>query len=156
MVPTIEIDDRVMVNKLVMNFSEVNRGDIVVFRDPAAPDVEETLPQAVVRSVMEAIGIRTRGFDDLIKRVIALPGETFSIRDNRVLIDGVPIDEPYLPNGTRMPDTGPVTLAEGEIFVMGDNRQFSHDSRSFGPVPVEDVIGKAFWVIWPASRFGGL
>jgi signal peptidase I len=156
MVPTIEVNDRVMVNKLTMNFSDVNRGDIVVFRDPAAPDLDETIPEAVVRSVLEAIGIRVRGFDDLIKRVVALPGETFSISENKVHINGVPLDEPYLPPGTAMPDTGPITLGEDEVFVMGDNREFSLDSRSFGPIPLEDVIGKAFLVIWPLSHFGGI
>lgn len=156
MVPTIEVNDRVMVNKLTMNFSEVHRGNIVVFRDPAAPELDETIPEAVLRSVLEAVGVRVRGFDDLIKRVIALPGETITIEDNRILIDGVPIDEPYLPPGTSMPDFGPVTLGDDEVFVMGDNRQFSLDSRVFGPIPLDDIIGKAFLVIWPLSNFGGI
>jgi signal peptidase I len=156
MVPTIEVNDRVMVNKLTMHFGDVDRGDIVVFRDPAAPEIEENLGEAVLRSVFEAVGVRTRGWDDLIKRVIALPGETISISDNRVLIDGVVLEEPYLPSGVSMRDEPPLTLGPNEIFVMGDNRQFSHDSRSFGPIPVGDVVGKAFLIIWPFSNFGGI
>jgi len=154
--PTIQINDRVMVNKVVMNFSDINRFDIVVFRDPAAPEIEDSFFQAVVRSVLEAVGIQTRGKEDLIKRVIALPGETITIQNNQVLIDGAPLDEPHLPEGVQMPDEGPVTLGDDEVFVMGDNRQQSFDSRAFGPIPVADVIGKAFLIIWPLSHFGGL
>jgi signal peptidase I len=156
MVPTIEVDDRVMVNKLSVRFGEPERFDIVVFRDPAAPDSDESFPELVIRSVLEAVGVRTRGHDDLIKRVIGLPGETLSIEDNRVVIDGVPLSEPYLPNGVNMPNLEPITIGLDEVFVMGDNRQFSFDSRSFGTIPVDDVIGKAFLVIWPFSHFGGL
>jgi signal peptidase I len=156
MVPTIEVDDRVMVNKLTMRFGEPERFDIVVFRDPASPDVDESIPELVIRSVLEAIGVRTRGHDDLIKRVIGLPGETIFIEENRVHIDGVPLSEPYLLNGVTMPDIEPISIGLDEVFVMGDNRQFSFDSRSFGTIPIEDVIGKAFLVIWPFSHFGGL
>ncbi len=156
MVPTIEVNDRVMVNKVTMNFGDPERLDVVVFRDPAAPDVDESIPEAVARSILEAIGVRTRGHDDLIKRVIGLPGETISIEENRVHIDGVPLDEPYLPNGVTMPDLDPIAIGLDEVFVMGDNRQFSFDSRSFGTIPIEDVVGKAFLVIWPPAHFGGL
>ncbi len=156
MVPTIEVNDRVMVNKLGMRFGEPKRGDIIVFRDPAAPEIDESVPELVIRSVLEAVGVRVRGHDDLIKRVIGLPGETLAIEDNRVHIDGVPLSEPYLPNGVTMPTLEPITIGVDEVFVMGDNRQFSFDSRSFGTIPMEDVIGKAFLVIWPFSHFGGL
>lgn len=154
--PTIQVNDRVMVNKVVMNFADIHRGDIVVFRDPGAPDLDDTFFQAVVRSVLEAVGIQTRGKEDLIKRVIGLPGETISVQNNQVLVDGEAIDEPYLPNGANMPDERPVTLGPDQVFVMGDNRQQSYDSRAFGPIPVSDVIGKAFLIIWPLSHFGGL
>lgn len=153
--PTIHVDDRVMVNKLAFDLGEPARGDIVVFRDPREPEVDQSLPEAVITSVLEAIGVRTRGRDDLIKRVIGLPGETVEIRDNRVLIDGVPLVEPYLPE-VFMPDEGPFEVGEDEVFVMGDNRNASFDSRRFGPIDQDDLVGKAFLKIWPLSDFGGL
>ncbi len=156
MLPTIEVNDRVMVNKLAFEFGEPNRGDIVVFRDPAEPDAEESFPEAVVRSVLEAIGIRTRGRDDLIKRVIGLPGETVVIEGNRVVIDGNPISETFLCPDVSMADEGPFVVGFDHVFVMGDNRQFSFDSRRFGPIPYDDLIGRAFITIWPISNFGPL
>ncbi len=156
MLPTIEVNDRVMVNKLAYEWAEPQRGDIVVFRDPAEPEIDESIPEAVIRSVLEAVGIRTRGRDDLIKRVIGLPGESVAIADNRILIDGLALDEPYLSNSSAMPDEGPFEVGPGEVFVMGDNRQFSFDSRRFGPIAQEEVIGRAFLTIWPVSNFGGL
>ncbi|MFQ5523485.1 MAG: signal peptidase I [Acidimicrobiia bacterium] len=155
MVPTIQVNDRVMVNKLAYRFGEPQRGDIVVFTDPAAPDIEESIPEAVIRSVLEAIGVRTRGRDDLIKRVIGLPGETVEIKESQVWINGEPLEEPYIDH-PFMPDDGPYTLGSGEIFVMGDNREFSFDSRRFGPIPLAHVIGKAFVIMWPPDRFGSL
>lgn len=154
MLPTIEVNDRVMVNKLAYNWGQPQRGDVVVFRDPREEEVEESIPEAVVRSVLEAVGIRTRGRDDLIKRVIGLPGETVEVRDNHIVINGTPIEEPYLPE-VFMPDEPPITLGEGEVFVMGDNRNASFDSRRFGPIPLDDLVGEAFVTIWPISHFGG-
>ena len=81
MLPTIEVNDRVMVNKLAYKWGEPQRGDIVVFRDPREEEIEESIPEAVIRSVLEAVGVRTRGRDDLIKRVIGLPGRHH--RDSR-------------------------------------------------------------------------
>lgn len=156
MVPTIEVNDRVMVNKLAYQWGDPERGDIVVFRDPAEPEVEETIPEAVIRAVLEAIGIRTRGRDDLIKRVIGLPGETVTIEGNRVHIDGSPIAEPYLPDTVSMADEGPFVVGANEVFVMGDNRQFSFDSRRFGNIRYDSLIGRAFIIIWPLSNFGAL
>ena len=156
MVPTIEINDRVMVNKLAYKLGEPERGDVVVFRDPAEPDIEESVPEAVIRSVLEAVGVRTRGRDDLIKRVVGLPGETVEIKGNQVLIDGVPIDEPYLDNGVVMPDEGPFPLGGSQVFLMGDNREFSFDSRRFGPIALDHVIGRAFVVIWPLENVDDL
>jgi signal peptidase I len=156
MAPTIVVDDRVMVNKLAYDFGEPSRGDIVVFRDPRAEEIDESLPEAVVRSVLEAIGVRAgEGRDDLIKRVIGLPGEVVEIRDNTVYIDGMPLDEPYL-GDVFMPDEDPVQLGDDELFLMGDNRDASFDSRRFGPVDLDDLVGEAFIKIWPLSDFGGL
>jgi signal peptidase I len=154
MLPTIEVNDRVMVNKLAYNWGEPHRGDVVVFRDPREEEIEESVPEAVIRSVLEAVGIRTRGRDDLIKRVIGLPGETVEVKDNRVIIDGTPIEEPYLPE-VFMPDEPAITIGDTEVFVMGDNRNASFDSRRFGPIPLEDLVGEAFVTIWPIAHFGG-
>jgi signal peptidase I len=156
MLPTIEVNDRVMVNKLAYNWGEPERGDIVVFRDPAEEQVEESIPEAVIRSVLEAVGIRTRGRDDLIKRVIGLPGETLVIVNGEMEVDGVAIAEPYLAFDTVMNDEGPFVVGPNQVFVMGDNRQFSFDSRRFGPIDYEALVGRAFVTIWPLSNFGGL
>jgi len=156
MMETIHVNDRVMVNKLAFDFGEPQRGDVVVFRDPGQPQLDESIPEAVIRSVLEAVGIRTRGSEDLIKRVIGLPGETITVKDNQVLVDGTPISEPYLADDVFMPDDGPFTVGEDEVFVMGDNREFSFDSRRFGMVPYDDLVGRAFVIIWPVSHFGGL
>lgn len=155
MLPTIEVNDRVMVNKLAYRWGEPQRGDVVVFRDPRMEEVDESIPEAVIRSVLEAVGIRTRGDEDLIKRVIGLPGETVEVEDNHVVIDGNPIEEPYL-SGVSMPDEPAVTVGPDEVFVMGDNRDASFDSRRFGPIPLDDLVGEAFVTIWPISRIGGL
>jgi signal peptidase I len=156
MLDTIHVNDRVMVNKLAFQFGEPQRGDIVVFRDPAEPEVEESVPEAVIRSVLEAIGVRTRGLDDLIKRVIGLPGETVTISENMVHINGVPIEEPYLDPNVVMPDAVPFVIGEDEVFLMGDNREFSFDSRRFGNIEYDSLVGRAFVIIWPLSNFGGL
>jgi signal peptidase I len=155
MLPTIEVNDRVMVNKLAYNWGEPQRGDIVVFRDPREEEVEESLPEAVIRSVLEAVGIRTRGRDDLIKRVIGLPGELVEVKDNHVVINGVPLDEPYVAADSFMPDEPAITVGDNEVFVMGDNRNASFDSRRFGPIPLDDLVGQAFVTIWPLAHFGG-
>jgi signal peptidase I len=155
MLPTIEVNDRVMVNKLAYRWGEPQRGDVVVFRDPRQEEVEESLPEAVIRSVLEAVGIRTRGDEDLIKRVVGLPGETIEVRNNQVVVNGTPLEEAYLPQ-VFMPDEPPVTVGPDEVFVMGDNRDASFDSRRFGPIPLDDLVGEAFVTIWPISHLGGL
>lgn len=158
MIPTLQVDDRVMVNKLSYTFGGPERGDIVVFDSPfAAASDDESFVAAAWRAVKESLGIQTALVpDDLIKRVMALPGETIEIRDNSVLIDGTTIDEPYLSPGVIMQDFGPQTIPDGMVFVMGDNRGSSHDSRKFGAIPQETIVGRAFVLLWPFGRFGSL
>lgn len=156
MLETIHVNDRVMVNKLAYRIGEPERGDVVVFRDPGEPELEESIPEAVIRSVLEAVGIRTRGRDDLIKRIIGLPGDTITVAANQVLVNDVAISEPYLDEDVTMPDAGPFEVGEDEVFVMGDNREFSFDSRRFGNIQLEDLVGRAFVIIWPPANFGGL
>ena len=153
---TLLINDRVMVNKLAYRVGDLQRGHVVVFDDPrggAAP--QETLLDATRRNINEAVGLSVPR-TEFIKRVIGLPGERVEIIENQVLIDGVPIDEPYLKTGSLMPDFGPVVVPAGEMFVMGDNRTSSQDSRSFGSVSTDTVVGRAFVIMWPPSRWSGL
>jgi signal peptidase I len=156
MIPTLMVDDRVMVSKLNYLWGDPQRGDVVVFENPYAPEIEESIPERVVRATLEALGIRTSANDDLIKRIVALGGETVEITANQVVIDGVPLDEPYLRNGFVMSEFGPRTLSADELFVLGDNRNESSDGRVFGPVPRDEVIGKAIFRIWPLDRLGTL
>lgn len=147
--------DRIMVNKLAYTFGDIRRGDVVVFDSPFADGVSESLPRAVLRNIGEAIGI-SQPEHDFIKRVIALPGETVEIRGGVVLIDGQPLDEPYVHPNSQMRPFGPVTVPGDALFVMGDNRNFSQDSRFFDAIPREDIVGKAFVIVWPPGRWGGL
>jgi signal peptidase I len=155
---TLQVYDRVLVSKLSYGFSDIQRGDIIVFDDPRAgfeqPD-EDSLERAI-RNLKESIGLATPQ-SEFIKRVIGLPGDVVEGRDGAVFVNDVSLDEPYLKEpGTPIQPFGPVDVLEGSLFVMGDNRGASQDSRFFGPIPIDDVVGKAFVIIWPPSRAGGM
>jgi signal peptidase I len=153
---TLNVDDWVVVNKLAYRFGEVQRGDIVVFDEITLGTVpEESLIGSVTRTVGEALGTRTPGVE-LIKRVIALEGETIEIRGGAVYIDDLLLVEDYLAPGTVMRSFGPVTVPSGEVFVMGDNRNRSKDSREFGTVPADVIVGRALAVVWPTENWDGL
>ncbi len=157
MLPTLQVNDRIMVNKLAYQFGEPQPGDIVVFESPFSSDEPEPFIQVAIRTVAESIGIRTASVDDdLIKRVIAIGGQTVEIRSNMVFVDGAAIDEPYLASGVAMRDMAPTTIDDGDVWVMGDNRNNSGDSRRFGAIPADSLVGKAFVRLWPFDRFGGL
>lgn len=159
MVPTIQPDDKIMVNKLSYRMSDPNRGDIIVFHNPSTfedDDSEESVPEKVVRNVLEAVGVRTGRPDDFIKRIIGLPGDTLEIRDEKVFVNGEELAEEYLPNGLHMPDFDRQTIPADHYFVMGDNRENSIDSRSWGLVPAEEIVGHAFLRIWPLDRLGNV
>jgi signal peptidase I len=148
--------DRVMVNKLAYRFGEPHRGDVIVFDSPLVDHVKsESCLAKGVRTVGEALGLSTPE-SALIKRVIALGGETIEIRGNHIFIDGVVLDEPYLTRPVNMDAFGPLTIPDGYVFVMGDNRNQSEDGRVFGPISEDDIIGRAFIRVWPPSRWGGL
>jgi signal peptidase I len=155
MYSTLTEGDRVMVNKLSYVFGSPSRGDIVVFDNPSRDDDGESLLGAVFRHIGESLGMSSPD-SALIKRVIAVGGETIEIREQRVFIDGEAIDEPYLDEGVRLRNFGPQEVPDGFIFVMGDNRGSSHDSRAFGPIPEGDIVGRAFVMVWPPSRWGGV
>lgn len=158
MVPTLLVDDRVFVNKL-MAFTDLERGDVVVFVSPfmEADTPAEPIGTRILETLKQTFGITSTAVpDDLIKRVIGLPGETIEIRDNQVLVDGTSIDEPYLAENVQMADMPPRTLRDDELWVMGDNRDFSSDSRRFGPIKVNNVVGRAFVRFWPTDRWGSI
>jgi len=148
--------DRVMVNKLAFRFGEPGRGDVVVFDSPLEePSDGENFLGAVMRNVGESLGLSTPD-TALIKRVIAIGGDTIEIRGNAVFVNGDAVDESYLTRTVQMPDFGPLEVPADYDFVMGDNRNQSEDSRRFGPIPVSSIIGRAFVRVWPPSRWGGL
>ena len=131
MEPTLKPGDRVLAAKSAYRFSNPHRGDLVVFKDPRNPE------------------------EDLIKRVVGLPGDTVAIRDAVLYINGQREMEPYV--DYPMIDAtyfGPVKVPAGKVFVMGDNRGNSVDSRSFGPVPEDNLLGKVFMRFWPPGRAG--
>ena len=154
MLPTLEIDDRILVSKLSYQLLDPEQGDLVVFDSPLFIDQPPALLwERTVRNVLEAIGIRTPGMTDLIKRVIAVGGDRLEIRGNLVWVNGEPLDEPYLAPGYQMQELEPFYIPAGHIWVMGDNRNDSQDSRLFGPIPVEDVTGRTIARIWPIGRW---
>ena len=148
MVPTLQVGDRIVVNKLSYDLHGVHRGDIVVFK----------------RRPLELQHV-----PDLVKRVVGLPGESVSTQNGHVYINGKLLSETWLPSGSTsytgaLPDSqhpqfnmpGPVTVPAGHYFVMGDNRADSEDSRFFGPIPESLTVGRAIAVVWPSSHARGL
>jgi signal peptidase I len=160
MEPTLEIGDRVFVNKLAYDIGDLARGDVIVFANPHPEQLQERgAVGAFLHWLGEGIGFAQPADEDFIKRVIGLPGETIEIRDNVVYIDGEPLDEPYLTDAARRSngDFPETRIPPDQLFMMGDNRGNSADSRyGLGLVPVDKVIGRAFIVIWPPSQFGGV
>lgn len=161
--------DRVLVTKPPYWFSDPQPGDIVVFQGPDTwtPEVQVSEPTNWFSSAAlflgRAIGVAPPSEDDYVKRVIATGGQTVQCCDEqgRVLVDGQPLDEPYIyeNNPIESRSFAPVTVPEGRLWVMGDHRSASADSRSHvgdqyaGTIGVDDVIGKASVIVWPFSRF---
>jgi signal peptidase I len=133
MVPTLKYGDRVLVNKFIYRFTEPQRGDIIVFKS------------------VEGDG------QDLIKRVVGVPGDEIAVRGGKLFVNGEPQKEPYV--NKKYPDRSfyaPTTVPKDHVFAMGDNRANSQDSRVFGPVPEKNIEGEAFLRFWPPDRIGGL
>ena len=154
MVPTLRIGDRVLVNKLVYDFGEPQRGDIVVFEDPHPPggEPERNAFQAFLDWLTEGLGFSAGAQQDFIKRVIGLPGDRISMDNGQVFINDEPLEEPYLVRPGSDEYEAHV-VEEGHLFVMGDNRPNSSDSRTtLGQIPYDKVVGKAFILLWPPSR----
>ena len=187
------VGDRIMVDKLTYRFTEPAPGDVVVFKGPPAWNIgyqsirSDNAAIRWVQNVLSFVGFVPPDENDLVKRIIAVGGQTVQCRaDTGLTVDGKPLDEPYLDSTTMMadpgvypclgPEFGPVTVPPERLWVMGDNRTHSADSRVHcgnvpedaqsglvctgdpvpGTVPVENVIGKARFIAWPPSRWGGI
>ncbi len=125
--------DRVLVNRLVYHFHPPRRGDVIVFHPPG-----------------------NHGSDPFIKRVVAVGGDTIAVHDGTLYVNGMAQDEPYLKDPFIEGDYPETEIETGYVWAMGDNRNNSGDSRVFGPVPLDAIMGEAFAKYWPISRIGGL
>ena len=152
MEPQLEVGDRVVVSRTSYRLHDVHRGDIVVFPHPSSPPDDDPLVQRVAKDLLEAMSLLRPGEDELIKRVVGLPGETVSAQDGHVVIDGRRLVEPYLSDAVITNDFAPVTVPEGHVFVMGDNRANSSDSRVIGTIEVDSIVGRAVARVWPPDR----
>ncbi|MBC6418426.1 MAG: signal peptidase I [Prochloron sp. SP5CPC1] len=137
MIPTLEINDRLIIEKISYRFQEPQRGDVVVFK-PTARLIEQNYKGAA-----------------FIKRIIGLPGDKIEVKGGRVYVDDRPLQEKYIAEEPQY-DYGPVTVPEDSYLVLGDNRNNSYDSHSWGFVPRQKLIGKAFVRFWPLNRVGSL
>jgi len=157
--PTLKVGDRVLVNKLTYHFHPPGRGDIIVFQDPNPTVQDHRNPvSAFFHWLGEGLGLSTSRDKDFIKRVIGLPGDTVEVRVidgvGVVYVNGKALREPYLSPIKETRPYGPTTVPADELFVMGDNRTNSNDSRyGLGFIPERKVVGRAFVIIWPPSRF---
>ena len=132
MVPKLEINDRILVNKLAYDFGNPERGDVVVFRTPPNSQI--------------------RGMDDLVKRIVGLPGDTIEGRDGHVYINGALLPEPYLPSSIQSKTFPPQKVPANSYFMLGDNRQVSRDSTVWGPANRDLFVGPVSVTIWPLTR----
>jgi signal peptidase I len=130
MEPNLHSNQRLVVEKLSYRFHGPQRFDVVVLKLP------------------------NQGEELLIKRVVGLPGDTIEIRDGQVYIDGTPLAEPFLDVQTRPGRNSRVVVPPLHVYVLGDNRDHSNDSRSFGPVPIENIVGRAWLSYWPVENIG--
>ena len=172
---TLLIGDRVLVNKVIYDVRDPKRGEVVVFRgtNAWAPQLTEDGDAGFLsrlgRTLGDLVGMSRPGEKDFIKRVIGLPGDRVKCCDEegRVTVNDVPLDESYVIRDSPL-DLAPsnrdcrsrqfneVVVPAGQIFVMGDHRMVSQDARCQGPVPIENVIGRAFVIVWPQARWATL
>ena len=149
MIPTLEVGDRVLVEKVSYRFRQPERGEIIVFQRPGAERARSGV-SGQLRSFLEGLGLAQPDADiDLIKRVVGLPGERVRVRKGVVSINGKALPESYAQPETR---SFPMTkVPKGHLFMMGDNRMNSQDSRfpELGTVPLDNVVGRAFVILWP-------
>ena len=152
MEPQLEVGDRVVVSRLAYRLHDPRRGDIIVFDAPGGGGEGSWFGE-----VLEGAGLREPDETELIKRVVGLPGEVVEARGGRVLVNGRELVEPYLPPDVATADFGPVTVPDDHVFVLGDNRGSSLDSRfALGPVPRDRIVGRAIARVWPPGRWANL
>ncbi len=133
MVPTIEVQDRFLLNKTAYWFKTPQRYDVIIFKPP----------------------VEAGSSEDFVKRVIGLPGETLRVHGGVVYINNKPLPESYItPDRAPISEFSPIIIPEGQLFMMGDNRNNSQDSRYWGTLPIKDVKGQAWWRFWPLNRMG--
>jgi len=132
MVPRLQVEDRVLVNKLTYDLRDPARGDIVVFRTPPSSNITN--------------------MDDLVKRIVGMPGETIEGRDGRIYINGNLLEEPYLGSEVQSKTFGPAEVPANSYYMLGDNRQSSNDSTVWGPASRDLFVGPVFATIWPLNR----
>jgi signal peptidase I len=156
--------DRVLVDKIPYYFHDPRRGDIIVFSNPNAPPVDRGVIGGFVHWLGQGLGVTSHAEpycgdknpdEDFVKRVIGLAGDTIEGKDGGVYVNGERLTETYLPKGLQTSAFPRETIPAGDLFVMGDNRSDSCDSRlALGLVPINNVIGQVAVIIWPPSRLG--
>ena len=166
MLPTLHINQRVLVNRIGTNFSSPHVGDIIVFHPPKnygeCADPNEGENQAGQAGAQACDVAQSQASSEtFIKRVVGLPGDRISIHDGHVLRNGIAEKDPYIVpcgagSGGSCDFPGTITVPRGDYYMMGDNRPNSEDSRFWGPVPQAWIIGKAFFTYWPPGRIGFL
>jgi len=159
MVPTLNVGQRVLVDRVSTRFGEPDRGDVMVFKPPAGADDDVCGVEPPPRGGACPRPTKERSDTNFIKRVVGLPGDRLSVKEGRAYINGKRQDEPFIrPDATcgicNLPTE--ITIPPDHFFMMGDNRGESADSREWGPVPKDWIIGGAFFSYWPPKRFGPL
>jgi signal peptidase I len=151
MSPTLQVGDRVLVKKFL---ATPHRGDIIVFENPnPTEEPDRGWLSGFFHWVVEGLGVSTPQNEDFIKRVIGLPGDTVEMRHGVTYVNGEALREPYLHGQKDTRPFGPEEVESGHLFVMGDNRLNSNDSRyTLGQIPEDKVVGRAFVIIWPPSH----
>jgi signal peptidase I len=160
MEPTLDIGQRVLVDRMSYRFSNPHRGDIVVFKPPAGAD-ENTcgIPSEPDDGHPCAVATPQKSKSNFIKRVVAVPGDRIKVMHGFVYLDGKQQKEPFIRPSFTCPICNlpkEITIPPGHFFMMGDNRGESADSREWGPVPKKWIIGHAFFTYWPPDRIGTL
>jgi signal peptidase I len=162
MTPTLEKGDRILVCRICVRLTGVDRGDVIVFSDPQPASAPDRGPiGGALHWLAEGLGVSQPENEDFVKRVIGLPGDLVQLHDGRLFVNEQEVAEPYLNPEKDTSPYGPVTVPDGMLFVLGDNRAHSGDSRfapptGVGLVPESAVIGTVFVIVYPPDRWGSV